>query len=148
VIIFLSFSIHAAGLRVPSLPTILTTNITTVRNFKKPVGLCQHIRFLYHCKLCTEMGKLILVAIICGPTKVSHTNFSHDNISWLSHVEAGLKISRVAIRVVEGDAKRNSMRGSITGPTCHWGDISTVTWSSRLGVGLKTDKLALKKKIH
>jgi hypothetical protein len=39
--------------------------------------------------------------------------------------------------------KGNPVPGVITGPPCHWGDINTETWSSRLGVGRKADYLAL-----
>jgi hypothetical protein len=35
----------------------------------------------------------------------------------------------------------NRVPASITGPPCHWGDVTTGTWSSRLGVGYKVDIL-------
>jgi hypothetical protein len=55
-----------------------------------------------------------------------------------SRMEAGYNTSTVAQRVIKGDEI-----GTIYWATLSRGDINTEIWSSGLGVGRKTDNLAL-----
>jgi hypothetical protein len=54
-----------------------------------------------------------------------------------------VRISTVALRVVEGDEKGIRCLGGITGPPVT-GDINIETWFSRLGIARKADDIALK----
>jgi hypothetical protein len=56
-------------------------------------------------------------------------------------VEVGYNNSIIALHVVEDDEKEPGVRW-YNWATLSLGDIHTGTWSSRLGVGHKTDDLA------